>query len=449
MKRQNLLKLAFTMLAMFIMTGAWAQIDITVKEADGTTAAAAATIHTINSSVTPSTLSATIATANGSGVFVAFTPTAGTNYIIQNAAGTQRNAYSTPAAPANITITLRSQFALTIQEYRANNLGDKITRHKAMPLWVYPSPTHNPDWTAPAGAYETEVAIVDAANLKSTFAWTQNAGALGSTSNYVEITPAGDLTAAVTTTSANYVEVLETASAAFGGCAAVNPVGFNFTAINPPYAKITTGIVSTADASPITIGGSTFWQIGKACEGAGALTTDIQLAFDNSNEEYPYYVRLDYKIYKPTLTGTDLTLNAALLAGSFPAGLRPQGMGGGDANLTTNPLQFDSGESYVYGAGAADAKTFATLDGVITVYEFTLSGWNAKISRKSDYIAFRNNGGTNTDVNDANWTWYTNAVIANTFNASNTANFPKVGYIVVFPKPVTGPIYHIPNTWGL
>ncbi len=61
-----------------------------------------------------------------------------------------------------------------------------------------------------------------------------------------------------------------------------------------------------------------------------------------------------------------------------------------------------------------------------TVYKYTIMGATGRISRKSDYLS-------NTAASAAGWTLYDTA--------------PEVITIQVNPAPVTGPIYHISNTW--
>jgi hypothetical protein len=100
-----------------------------------------------------------------------------------------------------------------------------------------------------------------------------------------------------------------------------------------------------------------------------------------------------------------------------------------------------------YDLFAADLS-FPTINNDITVYEFDLatSGWNARVSRKSDYLAFRaaeiaTPGSTDkTDWADTRYTWVTD---------DNSATNKLKAYVVILPSPVTGPIYHIPTNWAL
>jgi len=441
MRKSTLLKMAMTLTAMFFISGVFAQIALTVKNSDGTPATSCIIYTQLSSS--PGTVTAVAGVVEAPAGTYTWTPGAvGTyNYIISNNVPDAWNTYALDYTGAvSATITLRSNFNPTIREYTATRTGDKVTNGKPMPFWVYPSPVHNPSWVAPAADYASQATIET--NVVSTFAWTVNGVANAATRNYVQLTPSANLAATATTTSAVALSVTETSDAAYGGCSG-SPVNFFNTVINPPYAEIT----GTTASAPLTIATLGFQKIVSACEGDPSLTTNIALNFANTQEEFPFYMRLVYNVYNPTVSGNDLALGAALAATSFPAGLRPQsnadGLGGGDANQTTNPMMF-SGPSYTPNVYAANV-TFTTVNNAVTVYEFDLNEWNAKISRKSDYVAWRT-AAVAPILNSNNWTWYDNTAIANTFDAS--ASVTKA-YVVVFPKPVTGPIYHIPNSWGL
>jgi hypothetical protein len=447
MKKSTFLKIAMAFSLMLLVSGAFAQIKLSVFNENGTVSVGAV-IYTQNSST--GAIVPVVAVEAPAGTYT-WTPAAGSyNYLVRNSLSNQYNAYSvTFVGPViNASITLSTRFTTTIAgtEYVANRTADKITNAKTLPFWVYPSPVHNPSWVVPAVAYASQAAIeqnVGPDDLFSSFSWTvTGAPANASLTNYVEITPNGNTSGSAIATSPLSLSVVETPAAAYGGC--VGPtVKFYNTIINPPYAKIT----GTAASVGSTIGGLAYQVIGSGCDGdLVALTKNIALSFDNTNEEFPFYMRLNYNVYNPTIAGIDMTLGAALPAASFPAALRPQSSAGGpvaDANQTTNPMMF-SGPSYTPNVYAA-AVTFTAVNNNVTVYEFDLNSWNGKISRKSDYIAFRTAAVPET-VSSNTLTWYTNGAVANTFDASA---FVKKAYVVVYPKPVTGPIYHIPNSWAL
>lgn len=74
------------------------------------------------------------------------------------------------------------------------------------------------------------------------------------------------------------------------------------------------------------------------------------------------------------------------------------------------------------------AGNFAVIGGNTTRYVYTLKGVTDRISRKSEYL-------TNPTKVLASWNRYDNA--------------DDVITVTVNPAPVTGPIYHIGNMWGL
>jgi len=433
MKKTNIFKIVMTLVLAFVVTGAFAQIDITVNNPDGTPATDAV-MYTLNSSTGVST--AIVADADdgtSDGVITGFTPTANTNYLISNSGGTTWNSYSTPAAPANITIVLNSNFTETIQEYAANHTADKVTINKDMPFWVYPSPIHNPGWAPPAAANELETTIVDDANLSSTFVWGIDGGtaAAGDAAddNYVELQWG--------TTGVKTITVTETADAAYGGCSGELKTFFT-EVIDIPYVEFNNG----ADGTPAyTIGGSAINVILSECESVGT-TIDPTLEFgDNADEEFPYYIRLNYTVHNATIDGSNnITLDAAE---TMPAAVDIQGDIAASTVSGTNPLIVNSGDltgTTLPLLGGASA--FPTVNNDITVYVLNMStnGYNAKISRKSDYVAMRDNGGTPANWDDGNYSWYTD---------DNSGANELDAYIVILPAPQTGPIYHIPNSWGL
>ncbi|MBN1115763.1 MAG: hypothetical protein JXA77_01050 [Bacteroidales bacterium] len=433
-KFTNRLLAAFAV-AIIFAGGAFAQSVLTIYNSDGT-AANGAILYSINSSTGVST---TLATDGGAGdgdavagqITVALD--ASTNYLISNAGGTQWNSVAS-AVDVSRDVYLNANFTETIREYAASNTLDKITHSQDMPFWVYPSPVHNPSWTAPAADYATQATIET--NLTSSFSWALDGVAEASVTNYVEITAGGDLTGSAVATAAHYLEVSETSDAAFGSCAG-ETVRMFFNAINPPYAQFN----GTA-ASAFTINTAAVQEFGSGCEDdVNAINPAV--AFANTNEEFPYYVRLIYNAYNATaFDGTDITLGAPIAFTSNPTS--PLGTDGATAaNQTTNPMEFNATPSNLYAAPQA----FTALNNEITVYAFDLNEWNAKISRKSDYIAHRTAGGVDdANINSNTWSWYDNAALANTWDASALVT---VGYVIVFPTPVTGPIYHINNQWGL
>lgn len=457
MKQTNFLKIALTLVMAILVTGAFAQtVDITVYQSDGTQTTTSS-IYTINSS--DGTVTA-IASDDGTGDdvtaddgVVTFTPVANTNYIVANnvaASATQWNTYATPAVLANVTIYLSANYTETLNDYAAGNVADKITINKTLPFWVYPSPVHNPSWVAPAANYAAQGTIES--TLTSGFAWTILGGGetdLGSTSNYEQIS--------FSSTGVKTISVQETASAAYGGCVG-STQSFFTEVIDVPYLEFT----NAADATPVyTIDGAGINVILSECESVGTTINPTISSTDNTNEEYPWYVRMSYTVHNATLTGNDLTLGAAQ---TMPAALDVTGDIAASTVSAANPIildgtvkAFDGSNEY---ALLAAPTAFTTVGNDITVYCFNMTttspqaapaipvggGYNAKISRKSDYVAFRTAeiatpGSTDlNDWTDANFSWYQD---------DNTAANNLLAFVVILPAPKTGPIYHINNAWGL
>lgn len=418
-----------TFTVMLFVSSAFAAITLTIKNADGTPAPAAV-VYTLSSTDGTETIAAT---ADGSGV-ATWNPAAGKRfYLIRNSGNTTYASYSVDydgVSAIAATILLGTPFTPTMGSYTASRTGDRVTIGKTMPFWVYPSPIHNPSYTAPAAPFAT-IATIDA-NLSSSFAWTKTGngtlndnvgGSDAANNNYVEVNTTG-----ATDGDIIALQVIETPSPSYGGCAAP-PVFFNFEAINPPYARIT----NTNVALTYKISGVAVKTILSGC--TPSATTNVAVGFSNAKELAPYYLRLTYTAQNGhinTLDATDIILDAPVL--TFPAGKEPIGQDGLlPSNQTTNPCKFNaSGNLY-----AADLS-FSTLNDKITVYKFDLGSWNASVSRKSDYKALS----APLSIATSPYTWYT-AVTSGQPGADIT-----VAYIIVFPKPVTGPIYHIPTSFG-
>lgn len=438
MKKSTFLRIAMAFSLVLLVSGAFAQINLTIKNADGTNSNAAV-VYTIHSSTGAVVV---IQTANAGGL-ATWTPVNGSyNYLVRNSLSNQWNAYSVTytGVVVNATITLSTSFNPTLAgatDYVANRTANKVTTGKPMPFWVYPSPVQNPSWTAPAAPKATAVSLI--ANLNSTFAWTYTPAAnvadahVPTTDNYVELTFTPAL-AAITTTASYELSAVETAAAAYGGCLG-QAVKQYVTIINPPYIRISTATTS----GTYQVSGTPINHIVAGCAGSIAAT-NIALAMDNTNEEFPYYTKLDYKVFNATMAaGNNLTLGADITAATMTAFPALDVIGQDavtHANNTTNPYKMTATPQNLYGA----VQTFQMMNNAITVYQFDFQSWNAKISRKCDYVAIRNAAGDETLITDANYTWY---------NTKWAAGDVIKAYIIVFPQPVTGPIYHIPNSWAL
>ncbi len=444
MKKSTFLKIAMAFSLVLLVSGAFAQINLTIRNEDGSLSANAV-VYTIPSS---GGATVTVSTATALGV-ATWTPVpVGTyNYLVRNAGSSQWNAYSInyTVGPVNTSITLSTKFNPTpalATDYVANRLNNKVTKGRSMPFWVYPSFVQNPAWTVPGATKATEATITT--NLVSTFAWSYLPNVLwtdastGANDNYVELS-FNPVLATPATTSVYELSVVETPSGAYGGCVG-QAVKQYATVINPPYIKIST---ATTTGNFQVVGG-TQNVIVSGCAGAIG-TTNVQLTMDNTNEEFPYFIRLDYKVYNATIaagTPAPVTLVTDVTAATmvaYPALEVQGGITATHVNNTANPYRVNASPQNLFGA----VQTFQIMNNAITVYQFKFESWNAKISRKSDYLTFRNSGLANEnliyDAVNPTYTWYSTV---------GTVGDVTEAYVIVFPQPVTGPIYHIPNTWG-
>jgi len=125
-----------TLTAILFVSSVFAQINLTVKNDDGT-AANSAVVYTINSSDGTVTVIATDGAAGDGDALVNgiinFTPAANTTYIVRNTGSTAWNTYAGGVAA---TVVLRSDFATTLNDYVSGYTSDKVTINKAMPYWV-------------------------------------------------------------------------------------------------------------------------------------------------------------------------------------------------------------------------------------------------------------------------------------------------------------------------
>lgn len=411
MKKSTLLKVATTFTVMLFVSGIFAQ-TITVKKADGTPAAGA-TIYTINSSTGANSGNLATGVADAGGVLT-FVPVVGTNYIVN--LGTEYNTY-TPSAVAPITITLNAKFLNSFQDYRSGNDGDQVTLETTIPLWVYPSTIYNSAFN-PANATLTTPLLLhnyikSAADVSSIFTWSIPAAAT------LDLSAVTGKYAAVPVTAANgfaagssyTANVFETPAAPFAGCPGASQK-FTFSVVAQPTMTITT---PAADIN--------------ACEGTGSLTTAISATLTgtgaaslNLQWDYIAYTAksswdgVTFPVGALNLDDADITAQAGYTATDYP--------------LTTAPQT-----ARIIGANELIAsRTWNTYQNKITIYEFKLIGVNDKISRKSDYISVVE--GSKTVGDPASYTYYTNGTTL-------------IRRIVVKPTPSTGPIYHIPNSWGL
>jgi hypothetical protein len=375
MKKQNLLKLAFIMMAMFVFTGAMAQ----------------------NTGATQWDAESPV------GDYVRSSPTT----VLWN-------------SPDDPTYT------------------DKITVGATMPFWVWPSAVYNPDFdfndVSTTDPYNDPADIT--LNVTSGFAWkmgpydTDEAGTItafgllpaigGFALNYVEIPfPA---------MGERLIQVIETPAAV--SCPG-DAVWFGVTVIDEPMVKMT-DVGATEVGVPLVIA--------HGCEGTAAVAvaaTAIGVTLDNADETAigatdvsRYHINATYTVYNCDIDGGTGDVDWASRVVVAAPTIEQFGFDGLTAISEANPILAEStalfaGEDYIIEGTKA------------TVYEYTLVGWNAGISRKSDYLAMAAGPYAYADYDE--FSYYTR-------NSDGLAVLTN--RIVVLPKPVTGPIYHIPNDFA-
>ena len=301
-------------------------------------------------------------------------------------------------------------------------INNKVTINKSMPFWVYPSVAYNPSYVAPTATKYTPVADI-VANVLSSFAWYQSTGTgvmtqANANKNYVELSwnQIGTKKIAVTETPTG------------GVVCPGKAIRYDIEVIDVPAANISNATTTTYGLNNVMASG---------CEGDASLTTAININLSNANEEAPFHVNLGYGVY--TVDAVDISgniPNAANILNTGAAGVTDYTASstvdvfGQDLATTpsaSNPIKINA-------SPVVASQAYSVQNSKITVYEFIYNNLNGKISRASDYLAARTGSWTATDY--ANFSYYPAVAAAQRY------------YVVVFPKPVTGPIYHIANTFA-
>jgi len=294
---------------------------------------------------------------------------------------------------------------------------DLITVGKKMPFFVWPSAAYNATWnpgaTYAVPAYPTQLELQT--GVQSDFVWQGGADfaslvpIAGFTKNYVEIT--------MPATPGNYmIQVTETPA---GGLCPAAPVYFGVKAIDVPSAAI------DASAAVTKFGLSNVLKY--SCWAAtGDNKATIGLTNNNTDEVFPLNVNVTYKAYNvDALDGSgNIVLGAAIAGDTHIHGIVATAV-----PSASNPIVVAaSGDALVA------EQDYPLLNSKITVYEITYNNVNGAISRKSDYLAAR----------AGNW-------VANSYGSFSyypTTALATTNYIISFPAPVTGPIYHIANNFA-
>ena len=265
-----------------------------------------------------------------------------------------------------------------------------------VPFYALPDPYFHP-------GYDADVAN----SLTTGFTWTWSASAASVTfsNNNVQ----DNYTAVTATTAGTYtIDVTENAPAAYGGCSG-------------PQTSVTLEVV----AQPaVTIGGDATYSF---CEGNAGFPADLQATITGGWQNYRLVWSLEIA-----------TLNAASAKEFYYTNESGAGQAGAQFYAVNNTTA--APQLIANAAAAPDLMTVASFDVIdnngaaaggdaVTVYTYTLTSINDQASRFGEFIAL--GGGTP-------------AASAFTYYSAG----PETVIVTVFPAPVTGPIYHINNTWA-
>lgn len=283
--------------------------------------------------------------------------------------------------------------------YAAGVPIDSVTTGTTTRLYTKPDAYYHPNYTAGGGWA-----------LTGGFTWTWTVPAItgtqtaGANSNVWAEIQWGAANAAPVK-----VVVTETTPAGFGGCSGDTNVWVRI--VPEPTATFTADNPGSFIGANLTV-----------CEGDARLTDIVQSTLTGF-----ITLQLDWSLEIATLNtlGAKVEywdLAKATLGGAQAYAIERDGAGG-NQEVDISALTFDFDRPN-------DGDYTAVDDGTSkkpTLYTYAINGVNDRISRKSDYL-------TNSAAAANSWSWY-----------DTTA---ETIIIRVNPAPVTGPIYHIPNTWN-
>jgi hypothetical protein len=274
-----------------------------------------------------------------------------------------------------------------------------IMEGTTVPLYAEPDAYFHP-------GYDPDVAN----SLTAGFTWTWDDGGAPLTfsqnnvqDNYVAVTaPAGSAAGSPYT-----VTVTENAPAAYGGCSG-------------PQTNLTVNVVTQPNVTIAAAATYTF------CEGAAGLPADIQSTITGGWQNYRLVWNLEIA-----------TLDAALAKEFYYTD--ETGAGQSVPQIYAVNYTTAAPQAIATAAAAPDLMTVAAFNVIdnngaaaggdaITVYTYNLVSINDQASRYGDFITLGGGAPAN-----AAFTY---------FAAADQV------IVTVYPAPVTGPIYHITNTWA-
>jgi hypothetical protein len=272
-----------------------------------------------------------------------------------------------------------------------------ITEGKTVPMYALPDAYYHPNYDVAGADFTlTDGFVWTWTEATTTLTFSQN----GAEDNYVAITaPAGSAAGSPYTLS-----VTETADAAYGGCAGA-------------AQTLTVNVVAVPD---VTIGGDATYTF---CDGSPGAPANIQSTITGGWQNY----RLVWTLEIATLDAT----NAKEFYYDDENGTNPDPAPKYAVEYTTAvPQEID------IAANAPDLMTVSAFNVInngtnpaATVYTYVLTSINDQASRYGDFIGLN---GDNTDPSA--FMYY--------------AAGPETVTVTVYPAPVTGPIYHIIDTWS-
>lgn len=332
--------------------------------------------------------------------------------------------------------------------------GLKVTIGATMPFWVWPSALYNPnfDYTGTFTGYRPAGITT---GVTSSFEWRVGDWVTDATATATAFESIEDQATGGSYTNKNYVEipfsalgnkliqVIEEPTAAI--CPGL-PVWFDIKVINEPWVRFDpTTLIAYDNIEDVLVG---------ACDGDASLTgPTFTVILDNGDEVTigttelsRYHINFGLKVINYDINPADGTIktDTGVDITSTTNTLELYGFNKTAAVSTANPF-FLEGTTFKFiydDAGTDKDLEFIVQNNKVTVYEISLGGWNAGISRNSDYLKFAENNFTYADDKDQ-FTYYSgvDATVAE-------ANRKLTARIVAMPAPVTGPIYHIPNNYA-
>jgi len=291
-----------------------------------------------------------------------------------------------------------------------------VTQGKAVPVYVTPDGTYHPTWTFPSNNITTGFTwVFTSASIPASITINQP-----STLNYAEFT-------GVTVGGPYAVNVYELAPAAFGGCHDAG-LDFNVYVTGRPTAAMTGSTVAAWIADAATATGSRQHICGDVAAGE-----NLTVAFTETGVPAATLASYAYLV-QARVINIDVT-DAEIDADLVTAGTQPISLTSISDRVTTAKYKATTGSEVIATGG------LTVLNSLRTKYTFTITkasnlpgatadGIVSNISQKSDYVS-------------ANGVPTLAQITTYPFTAGSTT----VEYIVN-PSPVTGPIYHITNTFA-